>query len=450
MDSDNYPTIFHVDIDAFFASVEEALCPALKGKPVVVGGLPNQRGVVSCPNYAARKLGVRTAMPLTRAYALAPDAVFVRGNYAAYERCSRRFIEILHDFSPVVRAVSLDEAFLDANGCLHFWNHDPSALAAAIKRAVSEELKITVSIGIASNKVCAKVASDYSKKIAAAEMEKREDTGAPNGLLVVPLGREKDFLAPLPVSAIPGIGKRTAETLGALGIRTVDRLANTSVESLKKIFGSVGIYIHEAANGKGERDLSEDERDAKSISRSTTFASDSSDGEFISSVFFCLSEKIGRELRANGQAASTVTVKMRYSDGAPLLGYRKESSMADRRFVTYQKSRTLDRSTNSEFEIASAGFTLFRSLWLEGMKVRLVGIGVTNIRKDYRQSDLFASRKERQEDLLHDVDRIRRKFGYDSVYFGIVDHIESRHGGNRRAADSSEEYFERNSHSDND
>ena len=450
MDSEFYPTILHIDIDAFFASVEEALCPALKGKPVVVGGLPNQRGVVSCPNYAARKMGVRTAMPLRKAYALAPNAVFVRGSYAAYEKYSRRFIEILHDFSPVVRAVSLDEAFLDANGCLHFWNDDPCALAAAIKSSVYEELKISVSIGIASNKVCAKVASDYSKKIAMVEKERNSDSGSPDGLLVVPLGKEKEFLGPLPVSAIPGIGKRTTETLEALGISTIDKLAIAGVESLKTIFGAAGIFLHDAANGRGERHLSEDERETKSISRSTTFAGDSSDGEFISSVFFYLAEKIGRELRASGQAASTVTVKMRYSDGAPLLGYRKESSAADRRFVTYQKSRTLEGATNSEFEIASTGFELFKSLWLEGMKVRLVGIGVTNIREECRQTDLFASRKERQEDLLHGVDKIRRKFGNDSVYFGIVDHLGDKYGGTRHSFSSHDEYPEHNSKPGND
>ncbi len=424
MDSDNYPTIFHIDIDAFFASVEEALCPALKGKAVVVGGLPNQRGVVSCPNYEARALGVRTAMPLTRAYSLAPNAVFVKGSYGAYERYSRRFIQILHNFSPLVRAVSLDEAFLDANGCLHFWNYDPRSLAAAIKRAVFEELKITVSIGVASNRVCAKVASDRSKVIARAELEKRHDTGPPNGLIIIQVGREKEFLAPLPVSVIPGIGKRTAETLEALGIRTVGRLAGTDERSLTKIFGVTGMYLHDAANGRGSKDVGEEDRESKSISRSTTFASDTSDMEFISSVFFYLSEKIAGELRMEGLVASTVNVRMRYSDGAPLLGYRKESSTADRRFVTYQKSLTLDSETDSEFEISSTGYSLFKSLWLEGMKVRLIGIGVTNIRKGHRQPDLFSHVIERREDLLHGVDAIREKFGYRSVYFGITERLE--------------------------
>lgn len=426
MDSDNYPTILHIDIDAFFASVEEALCPALRGKPVVVGGLPNQRGVVSCPNYEARKLGVRTAMPLTKAYALAPDAVFVRGSYRAYEKYSRRFVEILHDFSPIVRPVSLDEAFLDANGCLHFWGHSPHQLAIAIKRAVFDELKITVSIGIASNKVCAKVASDLSKKVSRDEMERKGDTGPPNGLLVIPPGGEKDFLKPLPVSVIPGIGKRTTETLETMGMNTVGRLAETDPESLKRIFGSVGVYLHEAANGRGPRDFGEDGRDAKSISRSTTFASDSSDPGFISSMFFYLSEKIARELRAEGLVASTVNVRMRYSDGAPLLGYRKGTGAADRRFVTYQKSVTLDRDTDSEFEIASLGYALFKKLWLDGMGVRLIGIGVTNIHRSNRQADLFERNRDRQSNLLRGIDKIREKFGNESVYFGMTEGVRGR------------------------
>lgn len=426
MDSDTYPTILHIDIDAFFASVEEALCPALKGKPVVVGGLPNQRGVVSCPNYEARKLGVRTAMPLTKAYALAPNAVFVRGSHREYEKYSRQFVEILHDFSPIVRPVSLDEAFLDANGCLHFWNHSPHQLAAAIKRAVFDELKITVSIGIASNKVCAKVASDYSKKIARDELERKGETGPPNGLLVIPCGRERDFLEPLPVSVIPGIGRRTTETLETLGINTVGRLAKTDIDSLRRIFGSVGIYLHEAASGRGQRDLGEDDREAKSISRGTTFSSDSSDRGFISSMFFYLSEKIARELRAGSLVASTVNVKMRYSDGAPLLGYRKGPGAADRRFVTYQKSVTLDRDTDSEFEIASAGYALFRRLWLEGMGVRFISIGVTNIHKDSREADLFEQNRDRQSDLLRGVDVIREKFGNDAVYFGMTETVRNR------------------------
>jgi DNA polymerase-4 len=431
MDRDKYPTIFHIDIDAFFASVEEALCPALKGKPVIVGGLPNERGVVSCPNYEARKLGVKTAMSLTQAYKIAPNAIFVRGNYKQYEKYSRRFIEILHDFSPSVQPVSLDEAFLDADGCLHFWNYDPRNLAMAIKRAIWEELKITVSIGIASNKLCAKVASDYSKKMAREAISKY--CAAPDGLFIVPLGEEKNFLAPLPVSALPGIGKRTTEALDSIGIKTVHDISETNLDSLKRIFGIVGLYLHKAANGKGSSDFPEGDREAKSISRSTTFGQDSNDEDFISSVFFYLSEQVARSLRKESLAASTITIKMRYSNGAPMHGYRIKNIGEARKFVTYQKSYTLGEPTNSEFEIASMAFALFKSLWLQGIKVRLVGVGVTNIRDECIQLDLFQRSKIKQTDLLKGIDKLRDKFGYHSVYFGIVDKLDNGHYSDHHA-----------------
>ncbi len=441
MDHDRYPTIFHIDIDAFFASVEEALCPALKGKPVIIGGLPTERGIVACPNYEARKLGVKTAMPLSQAYSLAPGAIFMRGNYKNYEKYSRRFIEILHDFSPMVQAVSLDEAFLDADGCLHSWNYEPRNLAAAIKRAISEELIITVSIGIASNKLCAKVASDYSKKMASgidhgtlsASLRRLNGTSCPpNGLFVVPVGKEKNFLAPLPVSALPGIGKRTNEVLESLGIDTVRKLSNANLDSLKNIFGVVGIYLHNAANGIGSSKIFESDHDAKSISRSTTFSEDSNDEDFISSVIFYLSEKVARALRRDKLAASTITVKMRYSDGAPLNGFRAKSSFPNRRFVTYQKNYTSEERTNSEFEIASAAFGLFKSLWLQGLKVRLVGVGVTNIRSECMQLDLFRRSRTKRANLLEGIDKLREKFGYHSVYFGIIDKMEQKYENDPR------------------
>ncbi len=428
MDSEKYPTIFHIDIDAFFASVEEALCPSLKGKPVIVGGLPNERGVVACPNYEARKLGVKTAMPLSKAYSIAPEAIFMKGNYRNYEKFSRRFIEILHEFSPAVQAVSLDEAFLDCNGCLHLWNYQPGNLAVAIKRAIRDELGITASMGIASNKICAKVASDFSKKIS------REGSRAlpPDGLFVVPLGEEKNFLAPLHVSALPGIGRRTTEALQALGINTIRELSSKDPDLLKSVFGVVGVYLHNAANGIGNSSLSDDDRDAKSISRSTTFHEDSNDEEFISSVFFYLSEKVAHSLREKKLMASTVVVKLRYSDGAPLHGYRTASPYPNRRFVTYQKNYTLDEPTNSEFEIASTAFDLFKRLWLSGMKVRLVGVGVMNIRREYSQPDLFRQFKMKRADLLDGIDKIREKFGYHSIYFGIIEEMGTRYESDPR------------------
>ncbi len=429
MDRDSYPTILHIDIDAFFASVEEAICPALKGKPVIVGGLATDRGVVACPNYEARRLGVRTAMPLARARLLAPGAVYVRGDHGTYEKYSHRFIEILRSFSPVVQPVSLDEAYLDANGCLHLWDCDPGKMAAAIKQAVFEELRITVSVGISSNRVCSKVASDYSKKLAKTGTAIRGETGPPDGLLIVPLGEERNFLAPLPVSALPGIGRKTAEALESLGISTIGNLADSDAGVLTKIFGVIGLYLHEAANGRGSSELDDGERAAKSISKSTTFSEDSNDANFISAVLFHFAEKIARSLRRSGEVASTITLKMRYSQGAPAPGFRYSDPGEWHGFVTYQKSYTLGNPTNSEFEIASTAMELFKKLWLKGTKVRLVGIGVTNIRRDERQTELFLSGRDRRGELLKRVDIIREKFGYHSIYFGIVERLQDKSDG---------------------
>ncbi len=422
---DRYPTIFHINVDAFFASVEVALNPDLAGKAVIVGGLSTDRGVVACPNYEARKLGVKTAMPISAAYSLAPDAVFIRGSYRTYENYSRRFIKILEDFSPNVRAASLDEAYLDANGCLHFWDFQPRLLASEIKRAISDELKITVSIGVASNKLCAKVASDYSKKT----RDTASKSGPPDGLYIVDLGSEKDFLAPLPVSSIPGIGRRTTEVLNDIGITTVGALAGYDKKSLHEIFGLVGEFLYRAANGLGDRIISSEAGHAKSISRSTTFGEDSDDEDFILSTIFTLSESVASELRDGRLAATTINVKMRYSHGTPILGFSEKRRFTDRQFVTYQKDFTVREPTNSEFEITSVAFELFKSLWLPGKKVRYVGVRVSNIREEKSQLDIFRADHDKRRDLLFDIDKIRGKFGYDSVYFGIA-----KLADNRRAA----------------
>ncbi len=431
VDRDNYPTIFHIDIDAFFASVEESLCPALRGRAVVVGGLPGDRGVVACPNYEARRLGVKTAMSLAEAFRLAPKAAFVRGSYKSYREYSRKFIEILRDFSPSVQPVSLDEAFLDANGCLHFWNYDVASMARAIKERVHRELGITVSIGVASNKTCAKVASDHSKKMSAST--NGSAVLPPDGLLVVEPGSERKFLAPFPVSALPGIGKRTAAVLISMGIEHLGTLAATDTNVLKRLFGITGIYLHSAANGFGSASLDEHEDETKSISRSTTFGQDSSEPGFMGAAFFLLSEKIGRELRKKRLAAITISVKMRYSDGAPLLGFKYGPGNSARRFVTYQKSFTLESPTNSEFVIAGTAIALFKELWLHGTKVRYIGVAVTNICREKVQTNLFDHGQERRLDLLRSIDGIRNRFGEDSVYFGIVEEvgsgIQEGHGG---------------------
>ncbi|MGB9772884.1 MAG: DNA polymerase IV [Bacteroidota bacterium] len=396
------PTIFHIDLDAFFASVEEALNPNLKGRPVIVGGLPDERGVVACPNYEARKLGVRTAMPLSKAFRLAPRAIFLRGNFENYEEFSRKFFDILCDFSPMVEPVSLDEAYVDVTGCLHLgnWNNDPVVMARAIKEAINRKLNLAASIGIASNKLCAKIASDLSK---------------PDGLLVVPYGEEKNFLAPLPVCVIPGIGRRTEEALRALGIHTVGDLSHCDPLLLRQTFGIVSRYLHDAANGIDHRPVSPEMDATRSISRGTTFAEDTNDRTFIDAVLFYLSEKVAMALRDEGLLAGTVFVTLRYAD-----------------FSTYQKSHTFDYLTNSEFEIFDRARKLFTLLWSRRMQVRFIAVGVASLESSYSQLELFMDARTKRNLLIKSIDRIRAKFGYRAAYFGIVDPMQRTYHIHRR------------------
>jgi len=427
LDRDKYPTIYHIDIDAFFASVEESLDPSLAGRAVIVGGLATDRGVVACPNYEARRLGVKTAMPLSDARVLAPRAVFIRGKYKTYTEYSRKFIDILKSFSPAVQSMSLDEAYLDANGCLHFWNYDPVLLARRLKEKIRAELNISVSIGVASNKMCAKVATDFSKRKCASSGK----TGPPGGLHIVWPGEEKNFLAPLPVSAMPGIGRRTTEILNGLGILTLGELASSDRRSLCTKLGIVGAHLHKAANGSGGVEVTAGYHIPKSISRGTTFGEDSDDEDYIRSMIFYLSEKISSELRENDLSATTISVKLRYSHGAPLLGFSKNRRFTDRTFITYQKNFTFKRPTSSVFEISASAFALIRSIWLSGTRVRYIGVGISNIAHELHQPDLFEPVLERDLDLMDGIDRVRNKFGYDALYFGIVEQVKRRHREDR-------------------
>lgn len=382
------PSVLHLDLDAFFASVEEALHPELRGKPLIVGGMPNERGIVSCPNYEARKLGVRTAMPLVRAARLAPKANFVRGDFAQYRAYSERFFAILNDFSPVVAPLGLDEGFLDAHGCLHFWNGSVETMARAIKERVRRELGLIVSIGAASNTLCAKVASDARK---------------PDGLCIVPDGGEREFLAPMPVGAIPGVGKATTEALAGLGVSTVRDLAQFEESLLRRVFGVTGSFLYHAARGEGHGLAPPEERDAKSISRDHTFREDLDDVALVRGSLFRSCERVAATLRRDGMAARTVTVKLRYSDMA-----------------TVQRGRTLDEATDSEFALFACAESLLEIAWSRRARVRLVGVHVSNLQAARAQFDLFNTRHTKELLLGRSLDKIRGKFGEKAVWWGIV------------------------------
>ncbi len=382
-----YRVIFLVDLDAFFASVEEALNPSLRGRVVCIGGKGDERGIVSCPNYQARKHGVKTAMPLRTAARLlqGTDPVFLRGNIRLYGEYSKKVFAILEEFTPDIQQVSMDEGYLDVTDCLRYWGSDAIQLARAMKERVRKELGLTLSVGIASNKVCAKIASDLGK---------------PDGLTVVPAGEEARFLAPLPVGRIPGVGKQTLKKCTALGIETIGQLAAVPVDQLTELFGSAGHQLHEYANGIDGRELHGPEEE-KSISRAMTFSEDTGDREYVDAVLFHLTERCCRTLRKRSVIAATVSVTMRYKD-----------------FTQKQHQHTLPDASNIEEVIFPVVQELSGLLWRAEKEVRLVSVGLTNFLPSGTQATLFSGEDDKRAIVRRTMDAIQQKFGPQSIMKG--------------------------------
>jgi len=376
--------ILHIDLDAFFVSVEQALAPELRGKPVIVGGRPDRRGVVASASYEARVFGVHAAMPLSQAYRLCPQAIFLQGSFQAYRNASEKFMTILAGFSPALEPAGLDEAYLDITGCELFGT--PYQLANSIKTRAKKELELIASVGIAGCKVVAKVASDLGK---------------PDGLVEVKTGEEKDFLAPLSIARLPGVGKKTEQSLKAMGIKTVGQLAVLPSEVIKNRFGSFGLMIHHYANGIDNREI-EPSGQAKSISRETTFAEDTSDKTFLQAMLHYLCERVGAELRQENKLARTITLKLRYSD-----------------FETITRSFSNKVPMDGD-DVIFAGTVKLLSQALAGNRkpLRLVGIGVSNLVSYGRQLNLLDSCSPRLEHLDKAIDRIRSKYGFTAIQTG--------------------------------
>lgn len=376
--------ILHIDLDAFFVSVEQALAPKLCGKPVVVGGSPDRRGVVASASYEARIFGIKAGMPLAQAYRLCPQAIFLQGSFPAYRDASEKFMVILADFSPCLEPAGLDEAYLDITGCELFGN--PYQLASSIKRRVKKELKLIASVGIASCKVVAKIASD---------------SGKPDGLVEVAAGQEREFLALLPVASLPGVGKKTEQSLKAMGIKTVGQLAVLPLEVVKNRFGNYGLMIHHYANGIDNREV-EEPGQAKSISRETTFAEDTSDKIFLQAMLRYLCERVGAELRQETKHARTITLKLRHSDFETIT----------RRFSSKE---IIDAD---ELIFAGAVKLLEQALGGKRKPVRLIGVGVSSLVGYGKQLNLLDSRPQRLGHLDKAIDRIRNKYGFTAIQTG--------------------------------
>ena len=377
--------IMHIDLDAFFVSVEQVLNPELKGKPVVVGGKPDRRGVVASASYEARAFGLHAGMPLTTACRLCPQATFIEGSFYKYRDASQKFMAILADFSPFLEPVSLDEAYLDATGFESIYG-SIHQMAITIKQRIKHELELCASIGIASSKVVAKVASELSK---------------PDGLLEVADGEGRSFLAPLPIARLPGIGKKTERILNGLGIKTIGEISSMPLDTLKSHFGVSGELLHGYANGIDDREVKLPGA-AKSISRETTFGKDTKDRSQLEATLRYLSERVGNELRQRGKQSKCITLKLRYAD-----------------FKTITRHHTLRQGSNTDQTIFDTGLQLLsKALLPEKQPVRLIGIGVSNLIEPGRQLDMLDSSAQRLEQLNKAVDRIRKKYGFTAIQTG--------------------------------
>lgn len=380
-------TYFHVDMDAFFVSVEELFDPSLKGKPVVVGGQANQRGVVSAASYAARKFGVHSAMPLRAAARLCPQAIFVDGHPSRYREYSGKVFEVLKSFSPQVDMASVDEAYMDLTGTERL--HGPPLSAAhRLHQAVKRETDLNCSIGIATARMVAKVASDQAK---------------PNGVLWVLPGQEAGFLAPLDVRKIPGVGKVTEKNLQAWGVRKVGDLAALEEDFLRQHLGQWGLALAGKSRGMDAGGWFDgevgDESTPKSISHEFTFNEDTADADALEATLARLSEMVARRLREHDLHARTVQLKLRYSD-----------------FTTITRAHSFDHGTQLDTEIFQQVRALFRTNCKPNATIRLLGVQTSGLKPAEGQLNMLDEpNTSRWRSAMSAVDRMRDKFGEDSV-----------------------------------
>lgn len=382
--------IFHVDMDAFFVSVEEIFDPSLKGRPVVVGGKSDQRGVVSAASYAARKFGVHSAMPLRTAGKLCPHAIFVEGHPERYREYSGKVYAVLQHFSPLVEMASVDEAYVDMSGTERLFG-PPLRAAHSLHETMKTETGLNCSIGIATSKLVAKIASDQAK---------------PNGVLSVMPGVEARFLAPLEVRRIPGVGKVTEKNLHAIGIRRIGDLAALDEADLEARFGKWGLALAGKAQGfdaGGWFDSEIGERDQpKSISHEHTFNTDTRDPNRIDSTIAHLTEKVARRLREHGLYARTIQLKLRYSD-----------------FSTITRAHTLPAPTQIDIDLVESARMLVRDNWDRTRTIRLLGVHASGFVEERGQMNLIdGGRSERWRQALEATDKLRDRFGESAVSLG--------------------------------
>jgi len=375
----------HVDMDAFFVAVEELLNPALRGKPVAVGGSPDGRGVVASASYEARKFGVRSAMSSYQAKKLCPNLIFVPAHYDEYANYSDAVAAILQRYSPKVEWASIDEAYINLYGSERLYG-PAVTVAESIRNAIQKELHLSASLGVARNRLMAKVASDYAK---------------PHGLLFILPGHEESFLKTLPVRSLPGIGEKLEKELQEMGISTIGELAAMPQDLLNAVFGVYGSYLSKRAHGE-DSELHLPQIESKSISREITLEQDTVDEEYLTSVLHLLIEKAGNELRKSRKKAKTITLKLRYTD-----------------FKRVSRTVTLDQATNLDEVIYRHAMELLRQNWQRRVRIRLIGIHLSQFEPDTGQLELFPDPQQtKYRDLYEKLDQVRERFGFDSVRAG--------------------------------
>lgn len=381
-------TIIHVDMDAFYASVEQRDRPELRGKPVVVGGDPKKRGVVSAASYEAREYGIHSAMSSAQAIRLCPHLIFLHGSMEKYAAISKKIRAIFESYTPLVEPLSLDEAFLDVTGSRALFG-DGEKIAREIREKIHTWLQLTASAGVAPNKFLAKIASDLDK---------------PDGLVVVPPDRIQEFLDPLPIERIWGVGKQSAAALHRIGVTHIEQLRRLTISRLTSLFGPASAeHLYHLARGEDDRPVTPD-REAKSISHETTFARDVTDLDVLHVRLLELVDQVARRLRRHGLFARSVHLKVRFSD-----------------FKTITRSTTFDQPTDVTDELADASLAIFDNRLPRPLPpVRLIGMGVGHLSESgERQQLLFGDEDhDRLADLDQARDAIRDRFGEDSIRRG--------------------------------
>lgn len=383
-------TILHLDLDAFFCSVEEIQNPALRGKPFAVGGKPNERGVVSSCSYPARAMGIRSAMPMSRALHLCGNLIVVSSRHNLYDEYSEKVMDKLRNLSPLMEQISIDEAFLDISDI----RTPPSRLALEIQTDIKNTLQLPSSIGIASNKLTAKIATEVGKKFG------KKIGEPPYGLTIVPHGEEAQFLAPLPADMLWGVGPKTSARLTEIGVYTIGDIANKRQEEMIRLFGENGrdLWLH--AQGIDERPVVS-EREIKSISQETTFNADVRDEKALEKTLRELCMQVGRRLRKSELAGTTVKLKLRWSD-----------------FTTISRQVTLPTPTDNDDEILQTAIKLLREARKQNQLVRLIGVGVSGLGAPMRQLGLWDAGSEKSRKLQKTVDALQEKYGKNAIRRG--------------------------------